>query len=131
MSWSGDIPQLGPRQQTHLHWNLATDGGDIWTDNMLIPTGGDVYTASVYMNYVYDPKVQGLMEAGDPKRDITGIYYITPVAGAKEAALKINPDVANNPLIFPTKEMLDNVHLFDPKALTNQKYQEAWNNLAF
>jgi spermidine/putrescine transport system substrate-binding protein len=131
MSWSGDIPQLGPRQATHLHWNLANDGGDIWTDNMLIPTGGDVYTASVYMNYVYDPEVQGLMEAGDPKRDITGIYYITPVAGAKKAALKINPDVANNPLIFPTQEMLDNVHLFDPTALTNQKYQEAWNNLAF
>jgi spermidine/putrescine transport system substrate-binding protein len=128
MSWSGDIAQLF---NPHLHWNLAKDGGDIWTDNMLIPTGGNVYTASVYMNYVYDPKVQGLMEAGDPKRDITGIYYITPVAGAKQAALKINPDVANNPLIFPTQEMLDNVHLFDPKALTNQKYQEAWNNLAF
>jgi hypothetical protein len=27
--------------------------------------------------------------------------------------------------------MLDNVYLFDPKALTNQKYEEAWNNLAF
>jgi len=71
------------------------------------------------------------MEAGDPKRDITGIYYITPVVGAKEAARKINPDVANNPLIFPTKEMLDNVHLFDPAALHNEKYQNTWNNLAF
>ena len=28
----------------------------IWTDNMLIPKGGDS-TASVYMNYVYDLKV--------------------------------------------------------------------------
>jgi spermidine/putrescine transport system substrate-binding protein len=98
---------------------------------MLIPKGGDSNTPSVYMNYVYDPKVQGLMVAGDPKRDITGIYYITPVIGAKEAALKFNPSVANNPLIFPTKEMLDNVHLFDPKALTNTKYENAWNNLAF
>jgi spermidine/putrescine transport system substrate-binding protein len=131
MSWSGDIPQLGPQATTHLHWNIATDGGDIWTDNMLIPTGGNAYTASVYMNYVYDPKVMGLMEAGDPKRDITGIYYIPPVVGAKEAALKFNPDVANNPLIFPTKEMLDNVHLFDPAALHNEKYQNTWNNLAF
>ena len=41
--------------------------------------------------------------------------------GAKEAALKTNPAVANNPLIFPTQQMLDNVYLFDPKALTNQK----------
>ena len=131
MSWSGDIPQLGPQQQTHLHWNIAKDGGNIWTDNMLIPNGGDAYTASVYMNYVYDPKVQGPMVGGNPKKNITGIYYITPVIGAKEAALKTNPAVANNPLIFPTQQMLDNVYLFDPKALTNQKYEEAWNNLAF
>jgi spermidine/putrescine transport system substrate-binding protein len=126
MSWSGDIPQLGA---PHVHWNLPTDGGDTWTDNMLIPTGGDSHTASVYMNYVYDPQVQGLMEAGDPQRDITGIYYITPVIGAKEAARKFNPSVANNPLIFPTPKMLENVHLFDPAALSNQKWLTAWGNL--
>jgi spermidine/putrescine transport system substrate-binding protein len=88
-----------------------------------------VYTASVYMNYVYDPKVMGLMEAGDPKRNITGIYYIPPVVGAKDAALAINPAIANNPLIFPTPETLDNVHLFDPDALNNPKYLTEWQNL--
>jgi spermidine/putrescine transport system substrate-binding protein len=126
MSWSGDIAQLGNK---HVHWNLATDGGDTWTDNMLIPTGGNVYTASTYMNYVYDPKVMGLMEAGDPKRKIVGIYYIPPVLGAKAAALKLDPAVANNPLIFPTKEMQDKLHLFDPAALHNPKYQTEWQNL--
>ena len=126
MSWSGDIAQLG---NSHLHWNLPTDGGDAWTDNMLIPTGGNVYTASVYMNYVYDPKVQGLMEAGDPKKNITGIYYIPPVVGAKEEALKVNPSVAKNPLIFPTQKMLDNIHLFDANALNNEKYLTTWQNL--
>jgi spermidine/putrescine transport system substrate-binding protein len=126
MSWSGDIPQLA---DPHVHWNLATDGGDTWTDNMLIPTGGNVYTASVYMNYVYNPQVQALMVAGDPKKKIVGIYYIPPVIGAKAQALKFNPSVANNPLIFPTQKMLDNVHLFDPKALNNPKYLAAWQNL--
>jgi spermidine/putrescine transport system substrate-binding protein len=126
MSWSGDIAQLGNK---HLHWNVPTDGGALWTDNMLIPKGGNVYTASVYMNYVYDPQVQGLMEAGDPKRNITGIYYIPPVAGAKQAALKFDPAVANNQLIFPSKETLSKVHLFDNDALNNQKYLTAWQNL--
>jgi spermidine/putrescine transport system substrate-binding protein len=126
MSWSGDIAQLG---NAHIHWNLPTDGGDTWTDNMLIPTGGNVYTASVYMNYVYDPKVQGLMEAGDPKRNITGIYYIPPVKGAGEAAKKFDPAVADNTLIFPTAEMLSKVKIFDSKALNNQKYLEQWQNL--
>jgi spermidine/putrescine transport system substrate-binding protein len=126
MSWSGDIAQLGNK---HIHWNVPTDGGALWTDNMLIPKGGNVYTASVYMNYVYDPKVQGLMEGGDPKRNITGIYYIPPVDGAKEAAKKFDPSVANNQLIFPSKKMLDSVHLFDNKALNNQKYLTQWQNL--
>jgi|KBSMisStaDraftv2_1062788.scaffolds.fasta_scaffold193196_2 spermidine/putrescine transport system substrate-binding protein len=126
MSWSGDIAQLG---NPHLHWNVPKDGGAIWTDNMLIPTGGDVYTASFYMNYVYDPKVQGLMEAGDPKRDITGIYYIPPVKGAGEWAKKFNPPVAKNQLIFPSAETLDSVHIFDNAALNNEKYLTEWNNL--
>jgi spermidine/putrescine transport system substrate-binding protein len=126
MSWSGDIAQLGNK---HLHWNVPKDGGAIWTDNMLIPKGGNVYTACVYMNYVYDPKVQGFMEAGDPKRNITGIYYIPPVAGAGAWAKKYDPSVANNPLIFPTKETLSKVKIFDSAALNNQKYLTAWQNL--
>ncbi len=126
MSWSGDIAQIGNK---HIHWNVPKDGGALWTDNMLIPNGGDVYTASVYMNYVYDPKVQGLMEAGDPKRNITGIYYIPPVAGADEWAKKFNPTVAKNQLIFPSKKTLDSVHLFDNNALNNEKYLTAWQNL--
>ena len=82
---------LADRPDTHIHWNVPKDGGAIWTDNMLIPKGGDVYTASVYMNYVYDPKVQGLMEAGDPKQNITGIYYIPPVKGAGDVGQEVQP----------------------------------------
>jgi len=126
MSWSGDIAQIG---NSHIHWNVPTAGGALWTDNMLIPKGGNVYTASVYMNYVYDPKVMGLMEAGDPKKNITGIYYIPPVSGAGEWAKKYNPAVAKNNLIFPTQKMLDSVKIFDSNALNNQKYLKAWQNL--
>jgi spermidine/putrescine transport system substrate-binding protein len=126
MSWSGDIAQLGNK---HIHWNLAKTGGALWTDNMLIPKGGNVYTASVYMNYVYDPKVQGFMEAGNPKQSVLGIYYIPPVAGAGRWAKTYDPSVAANPLIFPTKDMLSKVKIFDSKALNNQKYLTAWQNL--
>jgi spermidine/putrescine transport system substrate-binding protein len=119
-SWSGDVVQLTVSNK-HLHWNLPDDGGDIWTDNMLIPKGGDVYTASVYMNYVYDPKVAAQIEAY--------VNYICPVVGAKQEMLKIDKSLANNKLIFPTKEMLDQVHIFDSKALNNQKYLEKWQNL--
>ena len=45
MAWSGDIVQLRA-DNSHLQWNQPDTGGDVWTDNMLIPKGGNVYTAS-------------------------------------------------------------------------------------
>jgi spermidine/putrescine transport system substrate-binding protein len=120
MAWSGDIVQL-QADNKHLHWNLPKDGGDIWTDNMLIPTNGNVYTASVYMNFVYEPKIAAQIE--------DYVNYICPVLGAKQVLEKNDPGVANNTLIFPTKEMLDNVYTIDPTALSNEKYQTTWQNL--
>jgi spermidine/putrescine transport system substrate-binding protein len=126
MSWSGDIAQIGNK---HIHWNVPTTGGALWTDNMLIPKGGNVYTASVFMNYVYDPKVAAAIEGGNPKTGDTGVYYICPVAGAREQLLTVDPAIAKNTLIFPTKKMLNSVHIFDFNALNNQKYLTAWQNL--
>ncbi|MDQ2913368.1 MAG: spermidine/putrescine ABC transporter substrate-binding protein [Chloroflexota bacterium] len=120
VGWSGDFIQL-IADNKNLHWNVPEAGTDIWTDNMMIPKGGDVYTASVFMNYIYDPKVAARLYAG--------IQYICPVIGAKAVLAKTDPKDANNPLIFPTKEMLSKVHVFDTKALNNQKYLEAWQNL--
>jgi hypothetical protein len=51
------------------------------------------------------------------------------VKGAGAAAKTYDPSVANNPLIFPTKATLDKVHIFDSKALNNQKYLTQWQNL--
>jgi spermidine/putrescine transport system substrate-binding protein len=119
-AWSGDVVQL-TADNKHLHWNLPKDGGGIWTDNMLIPKGGDVYTASVFMNFVYRPKIAAEIEAY--------VNYICPVVGAKDVLLKSDPSIAKNTLIFPTKAMLDNAHNIDAAALNNEKYITAWQNL--
>ena len=54
----------------------------IWTDNMLIPKGGDVYTASAFMNFVYDPTIAAQIEAY--------VNYICPVKGADEEIEEID-----------------------------------------
>ena len=117
VAWSGDIVQL-QADNPNLKWGIPTDGGIIWTDNMIIPKGGDVYTASVYMNYVYDPKVAAKLAAY--------INYVTPVIGAKEELEKTDPATAKNELIFPTEKTLSQVHFIDPAALSNQSFQEEW-----
>jgi spermidine/putrescine transport system substrate-binding protein len=120
MSWSGDVVQLSA-DNANLVWNLPESGGDIWTDNMLIPKGGDVFTASTYMNFVYDPEVAAKIAAY--------VNYVTPVKGAKEEAAKIDPELADNPLIFPDDATLSKVVIFDSKALSNQDYLEKWQAL--
>jgi spermidine/putrescine transport system substrate-binding protein len=120
LSWSGDVVQL-TLDNPNLEWNLAESGGDIWTDNMLIPKGGDAYTASTFMNFVYDPKIAAQIAAY--------VNYVSPVKGAKAEAAKLDPKLADNPLIFPDDETLSKVVIFDSAALTNQDYLEQWQSL--
>ena len=115
MTWSGDVAQL-QADTPGLKWVIPDDGGMIWNDNMLIPTGGDVFTASTYMNFVYEPKIAAEIEAW--------VNYICPVVGAKEELLKIDPDLAKNVLIFPTDDMLQRVKLFDAEAADKQEFKE-------
>ena len=54
------------------------------------------------MNYVYDPAVAAQIAAY--------VDYVTPVAGAQGRAVRRpDPETANNPLIFPTEDMLSQV----------------------
>jgi spermidine/putrescine transport system substrate-binding protein len=120
LSWSGDIVQLLP-DNPKLKWAIPRDGGMIWTDNMFIPTGGSVPTASTYMNYVYDPAVAAKIAAY--------INYVTPVKGAKEELAKTDPETANNQLIFPDEETLAQVKQFDSEALDNEEYITLWQGV--
>jgi spermidine/putrescine transport system substrate-binding protein len=119
-AWSGDMVQL---QADHpgLKWVLPDSGGMIWTDNMLIPKGGNAYAASVLMNWYYRPDIMAEVE--------DYVNYISPVVGADKVLEKTDPKVAHNPLIFPTKKMLAHVHTFDSKALNNPKYKQAFQHL--
>jgi spermidine/putrescine transport system substrate-binding protein len=120
ISWSGDVVQL-TADNPKLIWNLPDSGSDMFTDNMLIPKGGDAYTASTFMNFVYDPKIAAQIAAY--------VNYVSPVKGAKEEVRKIDPALADNTLIFPDDEMLSKVVIFDTKALQNQDYIEKWQRL--
>ncbi|MGH3064683.1 MAG: polyamine ABC transporter substrate-binding protein [Gaiellaceae bacterium] len=120
VAWSGDVVQL-LADNPKLKWAIPESGGMIWTDNMLIPTGGSVPTASTYMDYVYDPVVAARIAAY--------VNYVTPVKGAREELAKSDPDTANNPLIFPDDATLSQVSQFDATALDNEDYITAWQGV--
>jgi spermidine/putrescine transport system substrate-binding protein len=117
VAWSGDMVQLR-LDNPNLEFVIPEAGGMIWTDNMLIPTGGDVFTASTFMNFVYDPKVAAQIEAY--------VNYICPVEGAAEEIRAIDASLADNKLIFPDEATLANVKIFDAEAADNQEYKSAF-----
>ena len=117
IAWSGDIASV-VADNPNLRWAIPEKGGIIWTDNMLIPTGGSVPTASTYMNFVYDPKIAAQIAVGTS--------YISAVKGVKEEAVKLDPDSANNPLIFPDDDTLSRVHFNDPAMVNNEDYITRW-----
>jgi spermidine/putrescine transport system substrate-binding protein len=119
-AWSGDVAS-SVADNPKLKWAIPEKGGIIWTDNMLIPLGGSVPTASTYMNFVYDPKISAQIAVGTS--------YISAVKGVREEALKIDPDSANNPLIFPDDETLAQVRQNDPAMLNNEDYITRWQQV--
>jgi spermidine/putrescine transport system substrate-binding protein len=116
-AWSGDVAQLVV-DNPKLHWGIAEKGGIIWTDNMLVPLGASVPTASTYMNFVYDPKIAAQIAVGTS--------FISSVKGVKEEAVKLDPKSSENTLIFPTDDMLSQMHQNDPAMLGNPDYVQAW-----
>ena len=115
MAWSGDIFLLA---KPNVKWDIAEKGGIIWTDNMLIPLGGSVPTASTYMNFVYDPTIAAQLALG--------AGYISSVKGVKDKASKLNPDAASNTLAFPTDDMLSQMRQNDPAMFSNPEYTKKW-----
>jgi len=120
VAWSGDVIQL-LADNPKLKWGVPKDGGMIWTDNMLIPTGGSVATASTYMNFVYDPAVAAKIAAY--------VNYVTPVKGAKEELAKTDSDTANNTLIFPDDALLAQLRQYDSEALNNDDHITKWQKV--
>jgi spermidine/putrescine transport system substrate-binding protein len=121
--WSGDITQLNAEAGDNWQFAIPEAGGTLWSDNFVIPIGSSQKAnAEKLIDYYYQPEVAAEVAAW--------VNYITPVEGAKEAATKIDPELADNQLIFPDEETLSKVKIF--RSLTpaeEQKYQAAFQKV--
>jgi len=121
--WSGDIVQLNAENGDKWDFVVPEKGGTLWNDNFVVPIGSThKKNVEELINYYYDPAVAAEVAAY--------VNYITPVAGAKEAAMAIDPELANNQLIFPDDATLAKAHVF--RTLTGaeeQKYDAAFQSI--
>lgn len=121
IGWSGDILALGKK----YGFAIPDSGGMLWADNMLIPSvATHKANAERLMNYYYDPIVAA--------RLAEWVQYVCPVQGAQEAMQQIDPDLVDDPWIFPTPELLATVEEFmslgiDKRLAYDREFQKAVN----
>jgi spermidine/putrescine transport system substrate-binding protein len=113
--WSGDITVINAEAGDKWEFAIPEAGGTIWNDNFVVPIGSTrKANAEALMNYYYEPEVAAEVAAW--------VNYITPVEGAKEAMQAIDPELAENQLIFPDEETLATVKAF--RTLTSEQQQK-------
>jgi spermidine/putrescine transport system substrate-binding protein len=121
MAWSGDIFQAA----TYLGFPtlkavIPQEGAMFWTDNQVIPIGVEnPVDAMTFMDYVYDPKVQAIIEAYNA--------YVCPVPSAKPLIASNGfPEVADSPTVFPDEQQ---VAISKPYyQFTSAEDLDQWNN---
>lgn len=121
--WSGDITVINAEAGDKWEFLIPAGGGTLWNDNFLVPIGSPRKTnAETLINYYYEPEVAAEVAAW--------VNFITPVVGAKEAATAIDPELAENQLIFPNEETLSNAFVFRSlSGAEEQKYQADFQSI--
>jgi spermidine/putrescine transport system substrate-binding protein len=121
IGWSGDITLLN-LEAGYEKWKfiLPETGATLWNDNFMIPIGSTrKANAEKLIDYYYNPEVAAEVAAW--------VNYVTPVNGAYDAALAIDPELAENKLIFPDDETLAGVQVFRGlSAQEENEYQAAF-----
>ena len=104
IGWSGDVAAIA-RDNPAVKFVFPESGATSWADTMVIPKGArNIDAAAQWMNFVYDPVQAAQITAW--------VGYVSPVAGVREEVEKLDPDLANDPLVFPDDATLANTKGF-------------------
>ena len=104
VAWSGDVIQLNFEDEK-IQFVTPESGVMLWSDNMQVPNRAThQVNAEDFMNYYYEPAVAAELAAY--------VNYICPVLGAQDEMVNIDPDLAENELIFPSEDTLSNATVF-------------------
>ncbi len=105
IGWSGDFTQLNFENDNQFSFTLPEAGGTLWSDNLMVPIGSQhKANAEQLMNFYYQPEIAAQVAAY--------VNYICPVEGAREAMETIDPELVDEPLIFPDEDTLAQAKVF-------------------
>uniref|UniRef100_A0AAU2JWP1 Spermidine/putrescine ABC transporter substrate-binding protein n=1 Tax=Streptomyces sp. NBC_00049 TaxID=2903617 RepID=A0AAU2JWP1_9ACTN len=122
LAWAGDVIQL-QAGNPDIKYAIPAPGYITSSDNLLVPVKArHKANAEKLIDYYYEPPIAAQLAAF--------ISYVCPVEGVKEELAKIDPELADNPLIVPDKAMAAKAHAF--RSLTSEEetaYEEKFAKL--
>ncbi|MGW6571467.1 polyamine ABC transporter substrate-binding protein [Streptomyces sp. NPDC054945] len=122
LAWAGDIIQL-QAGNPDIKYAIPAPGYITSSDNLLVPAKArHKANAEKLIDFYYEPEIAAQLAAY--------ISYVCPVEGVKDELAKIDPALADNPLIVPDKAMAAKAHAF--RSLTSEEetaYEEKFAKL--
>lgn len=122
LAWAGDVIQL-QAGNPDIKYAIPAPGYITSSDNLLVPVNArHKANAEKLIDFYYEPPIAAQLAAF--------ISYVCPVEGVQEELAKIDPALADNPLIVPDKAMAAKAHSF--RSLTSEEetaYEEKFAKL--
>ena len=114
--YNGDAIQSVTEDPEKLAFTIPKEGSEIWYDSMCIPAKApNPDAAHKWINWLLEPEVGAALSNYN--------QYATPNAAAEAF---ITPEDLNNPGIYPTPEIMENLHFTRDLGKDNRIMDEAW-----
>lgn len=110
MCWSGDVQVLNDEAGEELFkWVIPEEGGTKYVNSILVPRGTErMADIEQLIDFYYQPDVMAEVTAYTAS--------VPPVTGVREELAKIDPALADSPMLFPSEK--DAERIYDFRLLT-------------
>ncbi|MCB0214173.1 MAG: spermidine/putrescine ABC transporter substrate-binding protein, partial [Anaerolineae bacterium] len=116
VGWAEDV-EYAQEEGVPVDFVFPKEGAILWGDNFIVPTSSsNPYTAELFLNFLLRPDINAQI--------VNETYYAT----ANEAAHSlIDPEIRDNPIIFPPTEALKNAEVILPlSSEATGLYTDLW-----
>lgn len=122
VGWSGDVLQLSA-DNPDVRFIIPEEGGTLWWDTMVMPKGAKNRDAAAkWMDFVYDPVQAAQLTVW--------VQYQSPVKGVRDEVAKLDPELADNQLVFPDDETKKRLYPFAAlDSDTEAEFEEAFSKI--
>jgi spermidine/putrescine transport system substrate-binding protein len=116
LGWAYDA-LAGQELNSAIDFIIPQEGTLLWLETMVIPANSpNQYTAELFIDFMLRPEIAGQF--------VNEMYYAVANDPAEEF---IDPAILNNPIVYPTNDVLANAELLLPLSdEAQQLYDEIW-----